>query len=135
MTAFNSHDVEKILSLYTNDCTIEEVATEEVYHGIQEARKYFSEMFKSFPDIKMEFKTDFKADDWAANEWVVTGTNTGNLKLMENTPEMPPTNKKFNFKGATILYYQGDKVNRQTGYWSLATFMQQLGLAQSRSAK
>ena len=34
MNAFNSHDVDKILTLYTNDCTIEDVAAGKTYHGM-----------------------------------------------------------------------------------------------------
>ena len=135
LAAFNSHDIEKFLSFYSNDCTIEDMGLGVTRHSMQETRKYYSDFFKAFPDIKMEFKTNFRSGDWSATEWVMTGTNKGNIPSMGNMPEIPATNKKINLRGATISQLRGDKISRETDYWNAATFMQQLGLMPSMSAK
>jgi steroid delta-isomerase-like uncharacterized protein len=128
LAAFNSHDLEKFLSFYANDCTVEDMGLGKIYHGKDEVRKSYSDFFKGFPDVRMEFKTDFRAGDWDATEWVMSGTNKGNLTGMENMPEIQATNKKMNLRGATITQWKGDKISRETDYWNAFTFMQQLGL-------
>jgi steroid delta-isomerase-like uncharacterized protein len=135
MTAYNSHDIEKIISLSTNDFTNEDVGAGIVYHGLLEERKYFSNLFTAFPDAKMEIKTDFRSGDWGAMEWVMTGTHKGTLAGSGSMPDIPATGKKVTIKGATINQYRGDKVTRGTDYWNMASFMQQLGLMPPVSAK
>jgi steroid delta-isomerase-like uncharacterized protein len=128
MAAFNSHDVDKILSLYTDDCIVEDVAKGKVYHGMQEFKKYNNDYFAAFPDARLEFKIDIRLGDWAAYEWVMTGTHRGILPASKNMPEMSPTNKKFSIRGATISQIRNDKVIRETNYYDMASFMMQLGL-------
>lgn len=128
MAAFNAHDLDRILSFYTSDCTVENAGLGRVYHGLLEVRQYYNDFFKAFPDIKVEFKIDFRSGEWSATQWVVTGTNKGNLPEMANMPEIPATNKKVSYKGATINQMWGDKISRETDYWNMAALMQQLGL-------
>ena len=135
MTAFNSHDLEKLLSLYTNDAAYEDVGLGVVYHGLQEIRKNLNDFFKSFPDVKMEFTSDFRSGDWGASEWVMTGTNKGNMPAIGGMPEIPATNKKISLKGATILQFRNNKVSREADYWDMATFARQLGLMPAQPGK
>jgi steroid delta-isomerase-like uncharacterized protein len=128
MAAFNSHDVDKILFLYTNDCFIEDVATGKTYRGMQEFRKYNHDYFAAFPDVKLEIKMEIRSGDWAAYEWEMTGTHRGVLPASKNMPEISPTNKKFSIRGATINQLRNDKVSRETNYYDMASFMMQLGL-------
>jgi hypothetical protein len=88
-----------------------------------------------FPDIKMEFKTDFRSGDWAATEWTMTGTNKGNIAPIGNLPEVPATNKRMSFKGATIGQWRNNKIIRETDYYNPITMMQQLGLMPSMPTK
>jgi steroid delta-isomerase-like uncharacterized protein len=135
MAAFNSHDLEKILSFYTSDCIIENIGLGKFSRGLQEVRKYYSDLFKAFPDIKIDFKTDIRLGDWSATEWVMTGTNTGIFPSVGNLPEIPATNKKIAYKGATINQLRSEKISRETDYWNMAALMQQLGLMQAMPAK
>jgi steroid delta-isomerase-like uncharacterized protein len=128
LAAFNSHDLEKFLSFYANDCTLEDMGLGRIYHGKDEIRKSYGEFFMGFPDVHMEFKSDFRDGDWNGTEWVMSGTNKGNLTGMGNMPDIPATNKKMNLRGATIAQWRGDKILRETDYWNATTFMQQLGL-------
>ncbi len=135
LAAFNSHDMEKFLMFYTNDCVVEDIGLGQVYRGVQGVRKSYTDFFKAFPDVKMEFKTDFRSGDWSATEWVMTGTHKGDLPSQGNMPVIPATNKKISFRGATVSQWRGEKISREADYWNLATFMQQLGLMQSMPSK
>jgi len=131
MNAFNAHDNERILSLFTDDCMIEELGPGRTLHGKQELRKYNEDSFAAFPDVKLEFKTEFRAGDWAAYEWVMTGTHKGTITASKNMPAIPATNKKFTIRGATINQIRNDKVSQEHNYFDTASFMQQLGLMPS----
>jgi steroid delta-isomerase-like uncharacterized protein len=128
LKAFNAHDIEKIVAHYTNDCMIESVGTGQVKRGPAELRKYYEEFFMAFPDAKMEFTNDFRCNDMSATEWVLSGTQKGKLLASAAFPELPPTNKKIAIKGATINLIRQDKIYKETDYWNMAAYMQQLGL-------
>lgn len=123
LAALNSHDVEKSISYYTDDCIYEDVALGKVNRGKEELKAFFTSMFVWSPDVKIEEKSHFIADNWAASEWVMTGTNTGDI------PEMPATGKSFSMRGVSIMEIRDNKVSRQSDYWNLASFLQQVGVS------
>jgi steroid delta-isomerase-like uncharacterized protein len=128
MTEFNAHHIERIVSFYTEDAVWEDNAVNEVYHGHQGIRDCYNGFFKMFPDIKIEIKSYFKFDDWGAREWVMTGTNKGDIPAMGGLPYTPATGKKVSFKGASILQFRNNKLYRQSDYYDFASFMRQLGV-------
>jgi steroid delta-isomerase-like uncharacterized protein len=130
LIAFNAQNIEKIISMAADDCLLESIGMGTVYHGQQELRGYYRDFFTAFPDVKMEFKSDFRSGDWSATEWEWTGTNSGKLTGGGNMPLTIVTGKKVTLKGATIVQYRNGKMARQTDYWNLVPFMQQLGLMQ-----
>ena len=130
MMAFNSHDLDKFISFYDNNCTVEDIGVGRTIHGAQELKKGWGEFFKGFPDAKMEFKNAVQSGDWMASEWVMTGTHTGELKGEGNMPTMAPTNKKVNVKGASFIQIRNNKIVQETDYWNAATFIMQLGMMQ-----
>jgi steroid delta-isomerase-like uncharacterized protein len=70
----------------------------------------------------LELKSIFSAGDWVAQEWVMTGTQTGALG------GIPATGKSFSVRGATITELRKDKIRREGDYWNQATLLQQLGV-------
>ncbi len=135
LAAFNSHDMEKFLSFYASDCTVDDIGLGQVFHGQQEFRKSYENFFKGFPDIKMEFKMEIRSGDWSAGEWVMTGTHKGTIPSMGNMPELKATNKKISIRGATISQWRDNKIIRESDYWNGATFMMQLGLMPNMPSK
>jgi len=120
--AWSSYDVEKIASFFTDDCVYEDVAVGVVNRGKQELKAFVTATFTSFPDIKFELKSFFSAGDWAAIEWVMTGTHTGDL------PGMPATGKSFSIRGASVRELRAGKISRNSDYWNLASLLQQIGI-------
>jgi steroid delta-isomerase-like uncharacterized protein len=125
-TAWSSpNDADRLLSLFADDCTYEDVAMGVVCHNKDELRDFYNLVFSAFPDLKIELKTHFIADDQAGAEWVMTGTQNGDL------PALPATHKTCNIRAATIMELQGDKIRRNTDYWDMAAFLQQVGILRS----
>ena len=120
--AWSSHDAEKIASFFTDDCVYEDVAIGAVNRGKKELKDFINGTFAAFPDFKIEPKSLFFSGDWVGSEWIMTGTHTGDFPLM------PATGKSFSIRGASISELHEGKFRRNTDYWNLASFLQQVGL-------
>ena len=123
--AWNSHDVNKILEFYTDDCVFEDLGTGSVCHGKKEFTDYINNLFTDLPDVKWEVKSAFGNDDWAGIEWIFAGTQTHTIKAM---PVLPVTGKTFSLRIVGIHQLRKGKYTRETVYANMVTFMQQLGL-------
>jgi steroid delta-isomerase-like uncharacterized protein len=122
LAAMNAHDAEKMLTFLTDDAVYECTPLGKVSKGKKEIKDFISNTFTDFPDFKIEMKSGFKAGDWGASEWVMSGT------FAHSSTGMPATGKKFSVRGSTINEFSGGKISRNTNYWNLAEFLQQVGL-------
>ena len=122
LAAWNSHDVEKTLSFFTDDCIYEDVPTGNVSRGKEELKAYISNTFAVFDDFKLEMKSSFIAGDWRGAEWIMSGRHTGDI------PGIPTTGKSFSVRGASINELQEGKIKRTSDYWNIVSFLQQVGL-------
>ena len=120
--AWNSHDVDKIASFFTDDCVYEDLAFGMVARGKKEINDFLKVTFVWSPDLKFELKSFFGAGGRTATEWVMTGTHAGEL------PGMPATGKSFSLRGVSISEQREGKISRNTDYYNLVSFLQQVGL-------
>src|SRR5215475_5346915 len=88
-TAWSSHDIDKVLSLFTDDCVYEDVTFGVVTRGKKELRAFAEGVFAGIPDFNIKLTTRFTAGSFAGMEWVLTGTHHGDF------PGMPATDKHF----------------------------------------
>jgi len=123
LAAWNTHDVEKLLSFFTDDAVYDCTPMGKASRGRKELKDFFSSTFTNFHDFKIEMKSAFNAGERGAGEWVMSGTFANS-----NIPGMPATGKSFSVPGVGITEYSGDKISRVTNYWNLAAFLQQVGL-------
>jgi len=121
-TAWSSHDTERVLSLFTDDCLYEDVTFGVINRGKKELRAFADSVFVGIPDFKVDLTTRFGAGTWAGMEWVMSGTHKGDF------PGMPATGKHFSTRGVTILELQAGKIRRNSDYWDAASVMRQIGL-------
>lgn len=120
--AWNSHDADKIASFFTDDCVYEDLAFGMVARGKKEIKDFIKVTFVWSPDLKFELKSFFSAGGRTATEWVMTGTHAGEL------PGMPATGKSFSLRGVSISELREGKISRNTDYYNLVSFLQQVGL-------
>jgi steroid delta-isomerase-like uncharacterized protein len=121
-TYWSSHDMDALLSIFTEDCIYEDVTLGVVNHGKAELTAFAHGFFTAFPDFHVELRSRFDAGDWASVEWSMSGTHDGDLM------GTPPTHKFFSLRGASTFELQGDKIRRCSDYWDFVTFAKQLGL-------
>jgi steroid delta-isomerase-like uncharacterized protein len=118
---WSAHDVDRLLTLFTEDVVYEDVTFGVVNRGTAELRAFAEGVFPAFPDIRFELTSRFVAGDRAGLEWVMTGTQA-------TLPGQPTVRKPFSVRGATIMELHAGKIRRCTDYWDLATLLKQLGL-------
>ena len=123
--AWSSSDVEALLPLFTDNVDYEDVTFGAVSHGRNALRDFAVGVFAAFADMKFELKSRFVAADGksGAMEWIWRGRQT------KDFPGLPATNKPFAVRGATVVEFIDGKISRNSDYFDLATYMQQVGLA------
>ena len=120
--AWSSHDTEKILSYFTDDCVYEDLAFGVVNRGKGKLRNFINGTFAAFPDFNIEIKSFFLSGDWYGSEWIISGTHKGDL------PNLPATGKKFSVRGASVGELKEGKIKRSSDYYDLMTFLNQIGV-------
>jgi len=128
--AWNSHDVNKIVSFFTDDGIYEDVAMGIASKGKTEITKYLNSMYVDFPDMKFEKKSAFGTNDWMGIEIVVSGTHAHS-----SLPGVPATGKTFSVRAAGIYQIHKGMISRKSVYMNMVTFMQQVGLMPGQTAK
>jgi steroid delta-isomerase-like uncharacterized protein len=93
--AENSHDLERMLALMTDDVVIEDVPFGMVMRGKDGVKQGFSGFFTAAADFKVEPKSWVINDRSFALEMIFTGTQKGDL------PGLPATGKSFSVRGCS----------------------------------
>jgi steroid delta-isomerase-like uncharacterized protein len=120
--AWNVHDVDGIAAFYTDDCVKEDIAIGRATRGKQEMKALIGGAFTAMPDMKIELVTLFDCGDWAATEWIMSGSYS------RDYPGMPvATGKRFSVRGASIMALRNGKISRISDYWNFASLLQQVG--------
>jgi steroid delta-isomerase-like uncharacterized protein len=129
-TAWNLHDVERILSFFTDDCLYEDVALKRIVRGKAELKALLESVFADITGFKMEIKSVFSAGSWGAGEWTMRGRF-----VHSNDPMLPATGNCFLVRGATVFELSDRKISRNTDYLDLTSFLRQVGLMSDRLPK
>jgi ketosteroid isomerase-like protein len=77
--AWNSHDIDRLMSLFADDCGFEASGGPEPYGrrfvGRAQVRTAFADVFDSMPDANWSDGRHFAiSDDYGVSEWRLTGT-------------------------------------------------------------
>lgn len=84
--AWNSHDLDRLMSLFADDCVFEASGGPEFngrkFVGRDEVRKAFADVFDSVPDANWgEGRHFVLSDDYGVSEWRLTGTTLDGGRL------------------------------------------------------
>lgn len=118
IAAWNSHDPEKMLPLFTDDVFYEDVAFGEVSHGQAELRKFAASEFEGVPDLELKLLHANVQGGHGAIEWSFSGTDKGVYK----------TGKKFTVRGVSVIEVRKGKIARCQDFYDVAAIMRQVGV-------
>ena len=121
LAAWTSHDVEKILFFYADDCVFQDFAIGRILNGKKALCAYLEESFTNLPDFRIEAKSSFASGDRVCIEFVMSGTR-GSL------PGMAVVNKNYSVPGVAAIELARGKAKREADYWDSSSMMRQLGL-------
>ncbi len=122
--AHRAHDIDTMLTLVTDDVTIESAAGGAMppASGKDQARRHWQTIYGTFPDMRME-AVDLTTDgDTLFAEISHGGTMEGSMG------DKPPTGKSYNVTGAFRIDFLGGQIRNIKSYWDTAAMARQLGL-------
>ena len=118
VAAWNSHNPDKMLPLFTDDVFYEDVAFGEVSHGSTELRKFFLSEIEGIPDLELKLERASIHGGHGTIEWMFSGTDKDVFK----------TGKKFSVRGVSVIDMRDGKIFRNVDFYDAATIMRQVGL-------
>jgi steroid delta-isomerase-like uncharacterized protein len=116
--AWNAHDPDALVALFTEDCVYEDVTLGVVNHGTAELRAFAEGVFTAIPDVNFPVLSIVLKGSHGSLEWGFNGTDVG----------LYGTGKTFSLRGGSVIEVHGNKIARQSDYWDLATLLRQIGL-------
>jgi steroid delta-isomerase-like uncharacterized protein len=117
IAAWNSHNPDKLLALFTDDIAYEDVAFGEVSHGTAEVRKFVTAEVEAIPDLELKLLRANIHGGHGTIEWTFSGTDKGVYK----------TGKKFSVRGVSVIDMRDGKISRNLDFYDSATIMRQVG--------
>jgi len=109
LDAFNRHDLEAIMSMFSEDCVFESPRGPEPWGrrfvGKAEVGDGLGARFRGIPDVSYEDGGHFVAGDRGASEWTLTGTTVDGESLR--------------VRGCDLWTFDGDQVVRKDSFWKI----------------
>ena len=122
--AFNKHDPAALAATVTDDVTFSDLSAPADRVGKKEVSKADQEMFKGFPDAKIEQTAAWAAGDFVISTGRFSATNTGDMPSMK----LKKTGKAVNVEYYMVTKLAGGKVKNSWLFSNGMAFAGQLGL-------
>jgi steroid delta-isomerase-like uncharacterized protein len=126
--AWNSHDVEAILAMHTDDSVFENHTSGGKAVGKAAIREILKGVFTTFPDIRFDARRTYVRDGVVTQEWTATGTLATPYK--QGSATVQPTGRKISWNGIDVIPFEGSLVARKDVYVDSMTFLRALGFTQ-----
>jgi predicted ester cyclase len=122
--AFNKHDAAALAATLTEDVVFSDLAAPADRVGKKEVSKSNEEMFKGFPDAKIDQTAAWAAGDYVISTGRFMGTNTGDMPSMK----LKKTGKPVNVEYYMVTKLAGGKVKSNWLFSNGMAFAGQLGM-------
>jgi steroid delta-isomerase-like uncharacterized protein len=133
-TGWNSHDLDRLLALVTEDVVWEDPSIPDgVLHGKPALREWLSSVWTAMPDLEFEWVGEpFVSLDGTrlAAAWKGTGRFTGPL----DPPGFAPTGGRVEMTGVDIHEFDGELLRRVVTASDLMDVGRQIGAAPARGS-
>ena len=118
IAAWNAHDVNRVLGVFTSDVLYEDVPLGVVNQGAEELGAFATGVFAAVPDLRLDLVNASLKGGHGTIEWIFSGTDVGLYR----------TGRRFSVRGASVIDVHGQSIARNSDYYDLATLQRQLGL-------
>ena len=124
--AWNTHDVDAILALHTDDAVFENHTSGGLAVGKLAFRKLIDSVFATFPDLRFATRRAYFGDSVAVVEWTASATHV--KPIARGAQTFPATGKKLAWNGLDVLPIHGGLITRKDVYADSISFLRQLGV-------
>jgi taurine dehydrogenase small subunit len=108
--AFNRHDVDAVMSYFSDDCVFNAVAGPEVYgtrfEGREAIGKAFAAVWTAMPDARWDHHDHMVHGDRAVSEWVFSGTALDGSRIEADGADL------FRLRDGKIVHKQAFRKQR-----------------------
>jgi ketosteroid isomerase-like protein len=109
LEAFNRHDLDLIMSFFTDDCVLDMPRGLARWgtraQGKDDVRALLATRFSGIPDVHYGDDRHFVAGDRGVSEWLLTGTTTSGERIA--------------VRGCDLFEFRGNKIVRKDSYWKI----------------
>ncbi len=120
--AFNAHDVDRAVSFFSPEYHGVDVSQAFPHTGPEGIRKTLSAYIEAFPDFQIKAEETITNGNRIVVIWSSKATHQG--KLMN----IPPTGRKIESRGVTVLTVENNQVKRGLYFWDVAAVLREMGL-------
>lgn len=107
--AFNAHDIDKIMTYFDNDCSLDMPRGPEPhgsrYTGLDNVRRGLLTRFQTTPDVHYGELKHFIDGNTGISKWLLTGTTPGG--------------KEIKVRGCDFYTFRGGKIIGKDSYWKI----------------
>lgn len=122
LDAWNSHDLDRIVSFYAPEYEGIDVAFAAPRRGREDIRQTMALYLQTFPDLHITQESLVVQDNRAALAWIGRGTHQGRLM------NIPPTGREVKIRGTTFFTIHGGQITHSLFVWDVAGALRAIGL-------
>jgi steroid delta-isomerase-like uncharacterized protein len=122
LSAWNTHEVDRIVDFYAHDFVGEDVAQSTTQHGRDGVKGTVQRYLNAFPDLQFDESETIVQGNRTVQRWTAHGTHRGTLM------HIPATGRPVTISGVTFLTIENGKVTRATLLWDVAGLLRSIGL-------
>jgi taurine dehydrogenase small subunit len=109
LAGFNEHDLDKIMSFFSDDCVFESPRGPDPwgrrFEGSEGVREGLAARFEGIPNVAYGDDTHFVAGDRGVSEWTITGTTVDG--------------ERIEVRGCDLWTFDGRAIVRKDSFWKL----------------
>jgi steroid delta-isomerase-like uncharacterized protein len=120
--AWNSHDIENVLSFYSPEYIADDIGQASLLRGHKGLREMLETYWRAFPDLEFAVTDMVIERSRVATAWVAAGTHQGTIM------NIPPTGHKVEVRGVSIIDIEDGLIVRGQYIWDLAGMLRHMGL-------
>jgi steroid delta-isomerase-like uncharacterized protein len=123
--AWNSHDVDAIVSMHAPDMVFANHTAGESASG-EEVRAHIASIFETWPDLRFETQRLYVREGLVVQEWTATATHTETMR--RGDLEAAPTGHTVSWDGIDSIPFEDGLVKRKDVYSDSVSILRQVGL-------
>jgi len=121
VAAWNSHDADRLASLFVKYGSYGEFGLSTVMLGREEVRRYLTATFAALPDLAITpIGEPLSSGERLFSRWLMTATHQGEFA------GLPPTGKRLELRGSSALLTRGDQILRAADCFDVASVARQV---------